>query len=66
MTSRRLQFSNPRRLLTESERLSNLRARVDAIAFDLAELEGMSEQERLDAVELRNDVLEQFKRLGRV
>lgn len=66
MTSRRLQFSNPRRLLTESERLSNLRARVDAIASDLSELEGMSEQERRDAVELRSGVLDQFRRLGRV
>lgn len=65
MTTRRIQFSNVTRLLTTDEdRLLDLKARVDAIASDLAELETMSEEERRQAADLRNDVLERFRRLG--
>lgn len=66
MTGRRLQFNNPRQLLTDSDRLSALRAKVDEIASDLSELEGMSEEERRDATELRDGVLDRFRRLDRV
>lgn len=64
MTHRRIQFSNRHRLLTEDERLSGLRARVDAIAADLAELEAMSPDERREAADLRAGVLDKFYRLG--
>lgn len=63
-SSRRIRFSNPTRLLCETDRLSALRERVDDIAAGLSELEAMSEDERRDAVELRDSVLHQFKTLG--
>lgn len=65
MTHRRVQFSNSTKMLTtDEERLSGLRDRVDAIADDLAELAGMSVDERREAAELRGQVLERFRRLG--
>lgn len=66
MTGRRLQFNNPRHLLTDSGRLSALRAKVDEIASDLSELERMNAAERRDAVELRDGVLNRFRTLDRV
>lgn len=64
MTHRRIQFSNRHHLLTEDERLSGLRARVDDIASDLEALEAMSPDERREAAELRASVLDKFYRLG--
>lgn len=64
---RGIRFNNSNRLLvTDDDRLSELRTRVEGLASDLAELEAMSVSERREAADLRSDVLQRFKRLGRV
>jgi len=64
MTTRRIIFSNPRNLLIDSTRLAALKTKMDALASDLATLDGMSEAAREADQELRNAVLEKFARLG--
>lgn len=68
MAQRRgVRFNNSTRLLTEhGDRLNELRSRVDQLADDLAELEGMDVNERRQASELRSRVLQSFKSIGRV
>lgn len=66
MTHRRLQFSNPRDLLIDSTRLSALKSKVDAIASDLATLDGQSEAQRRENQSLRDSVINAFRELDEV
>lgn len=63
MTHRRVTFS--RRSLTETDSLTAIKAEVDAIASDLATLEGLSEAARESAAEV-NQVLDRFETVSRL
>ena len=54
-------FQNATHLLTDSDRLSTLRARVEEIGADLDTLAALPEDRRHDAADLRDRVLERFR-----
>lgn len=65
MTHRRLIFSNPTRMLTDSTRLTALKNEVDALASDLATLDGKTEDARLEDAATRESVMQHFENLAK-
>lgn len=65
MTHRRLIFSNPTRMLTDNTRLTALKNEVDALASDLATLDGKTEDERLEDAATRESVMQHFENLAK-
>lgn len=56
-------FTNPKDMLTDSTRVTRLKAKIDDIAADLATLDAMTEADRKLAADLRNGIMDKFRTL---